>query len=106
MAELGKRLQRARNSLQLSQEYVAKQLNIGWAAVSQIEQGNREVTSTELEKFSEIYGIPTDELLSGQPVEMPPKMFARKFSELDNVDQQEILNLMEFKRMMKERRAP
>ena len=55
--------------------------------------------------FSKIYGISADELLSGRPVEMPSQMFARKFSELDALDQQEILNLMEFKRMMKERKA-
>lgn len=105
MTELGKRLQKARTALQLSQEYVAKQLNIGRAAISQIELGNRKVTSTELEKFSKIYGISADELLSERSVEVPPQMFARKFSELDEVDQQEILNLMEFKRMMKERKA-
>lgn len=104
MIELGKRLQKARTTLQLSQEYVAKQLSIGRAAVSQIELGNRKVSSEELEKFSRIYGISVDELLTGRPVEMPSQMFARKFAELDAVDQQEILNLMEFKRMMKERK--
>lgn len=63
MTELGKRLQKARTTLQLSQEYVAKQLSIGRAAVSQIELGNRKVSSEELEKFSRIYGISVDELL-------------------------------------------
>ena len=93
MTELGKRLQKARTALQLSQEYVSKQLNVGRAAISQIELGNRKVSCEELEKFSKIYGISADELLSGRPVE------------LDSLDQQEILNLMEFKRMMKERKA-
>ncbi len=105
MTELGQRLQKARTALQLSQEYVARQMNIGRAAISQIELGNRKVTSEELEKFSRIYGISANELLAGRPVEMPSQMFTRKFSELDAVDQQEILNLMEFKRMMKERKA-
>ena len=35
--------------------------------------------------------------------EMPVQMFARRFGALDEADQQEILNLIEFKRMMKER---
>lgn len=105
MTKLGKRLQKARTALQLSQEYVSKQLNVGRAAISQIELGNRKVSCEELEKFSKIYGISADELLSGRPVEMPSQMFARKFSELDALDQQEVLNLMEFKRMMKERKA-
>ena len=103
MTELGKRLQKARTALQLSQEYVSKQLNVGRAAISQL--GNRKVSCEELEKFSKIYGISADELLSGRPVEMPSQMFTRKFSELDALDQQEVLNLMEFKRMMKERKA-
>ncbi len=83
MTELGKRLQKARTALQLSQEYVSKQLNVGRAAISQIELGNRKVSCEELEKFSKIYGISADELLSGRPVEMPSQMFTRKFSELD-----------------------
>ena len=39
MTKLGKRLQKARTALQLSQEYVSKQLNVGRAAISQIELG-------------------------------------------------------------------
>ena len=105
MTELGTRLQKARLALQLSQEYVAKQLNIGRSAISQIELGNRKVSSEELAMFSKIYGISADELLAGKPIEMPSQMFARSFSALDEVDQQEILNLMEFKRMIKERKT-
>jgi len=101
MANLGVRLQKARLDLQLSQEYVAKQVGIGRAAISQIEQGNRKVSSDELAKFSRIYGISADELLNGKPIEMPSQVFARKFNELSENDQQEILNLMEFKRIMK-----
>ena len=44
-----------------------------------------------------------DELLNGRSAEMPVQMFARRFGALDEADQQEILNLIEFKRMMKER---
>ncbi len=105
MTELGRRLQKARISLQLSQDYVAKQLNIGRATVSQIEEGSRKVTSTELKEFSKVYGISVDELLSRQLVEMPTQVFARKFGKLNEVDQQEILNLMEFKRMMKDEKV-
>lgn len=105
MTELGMRLQKARLALQLSQEYVAQQLNIGRSAISQIELGKRKVSSEELSMFSSIYCIPVDELLSGQKVEMPSQVFARKFNELDEADQQEIINLMEFKRMMRERKA-
>jgi len=105
MDELGLRLQKARTSLNLSQEYVAKQLDISRSAVSQIELGKRKVSSNELGVFSNIYGISIDELLKGRPIELPSQVFARRFQELDEIDQNEILSLMEFKRMMKERNS-
>ena len=104
MTELGLRLQKARLALQLSQEYVAQQMGLGRSSISQIELGNRKVSCDELSKFSELYCIPAEELLSGRPVSLPSQVFARAFNELDTNDQQEILNLMEFKRMMKERK--
>jgi len=103
MSDLGLRLQKARSELLLSQEYVAKQLNISRTAVSLIELGKRKVSSDELAVFSRLYGVSPDELLSGHPVEMPSQIFARRFQELDELDQNEILNLMEFKRIMKAR---
>lgn len=105
MTELGKRLQKARMTLQLSQDYVAQQLNLGRTAISQMELGKRKVSSDELARLSEIYRISADELLYGVPVSMPSQVFARAFNELEESDQQEILNLMEFKRMMKERKT-
>jgi len=105
MSELGLRLQKARTSLNLSQEYVAKRLGISRSAISQIELGKRKVSSKELSIFSNIYGISTEELLKGRPLEMPSQIFARRFQELDEIDQNEILSLIEFKRMMKERRS-
>lgn len=105
MNELGQRLQRARIALNLSQEYIAQQLGVSRSAISQIELGKRKVTGDELTIFSNIYGISTDELLKGRPVEMPSQVFTRRFQQLDEIDQNEILNLMEFKCMMKERKS-
>ena len=64
---------------------------------------NEKVSADELGKLSELFQIPADELLHGRNTEMPVQMFARRFGALDEADQQEILNLIEFKRMMKER---
>ena len=105
MNELGMRLKKVRLALLLSQEYVAKQLNIPRSSISLIELGKRNVSSVELGTFSVIYGMPADELIKGRPVEMPSQIFTRRFQELDEVDQNEILNLIEFKRMMKERNS-
>ena len=86
-----------------SQDYVDKFLGVNRTAIVEIESGKRKVSADELGKFSELFQIPADELLNGRSTEMPVQMFARRFGALDEADQQEILNLIEFKRMMKER---
>lgn len=103
MRALYERIKEARTELHLSQDYVAKFLGVNRTALVEIESGKRKVSADELGKFSELFQIPADELLNGRSTEMPVQMFARRFGALDEADQQEILNLIEFKRMMKER---
>jgi len=105
MSDLGQRLQKARAELNLSQECVAKKLGISRSAVSQIERGKRKVSSNELNALSTMIGIPADELLRGYRAELPSQVFARKFVELDEADRNEILNLIEFKYLMKIKRG-
>lgn len=103
MRALYERIKEARTELHLSQDYVAKFLGVNRTAIVEIESGKRKVSADELGKFSELFQIPADELLNGRSTEMQVQMFARRFGALDEADQQEILNLIEFKRMMKER---
>ena len=103
MKKLYERLRDARNSLHLSQEYVSKTIGITRTAMVELEAGKRKISTDELEKFSELYQISVDELMHGRSNEMPVQMFARSFEELDEADQKEILNLIEFKKRMKER---
>ena len=103
MRALYERIKEARTELHLSQDYVAKFLGVNRTAIVEIESGKSKVSADELGKFSELFQIPADELLNGRSTEMPVQMFARRFGALDEADQQEILNLIEFKRMMKER---
>ena len=103
MRALYERIKEARTELHLSQDYVAKFLGVNRTAIVEIESGKRKESADELGKFSELFQIPADELLNGRSTEMPVQMFARRFGALDEADQQEILNLIEFKRMMKER---
>ena len=63
-----------------------------------------EVSAEELGKFCELFQIPIDELLYGKIASASTQMFIRKFNLLDETDQKEIINLIEFKRMMKERK--
>ena len=96
MRALYERIKEARTELHLSQDYVAKFLGVNRTAIVEIESGKRKVSADELGKFSELFQIPADELLNGRSTEMPVQMFARRFGALDEADQQEILNLIEF----------
>lgn len=103
MKHLCERIKEARTNLHLSQDYVAKYLGIGRSAVAEMESNKRKVSAEELGKLSELFLIPIDELLYGKCTTMPTQIFARTFETLDETDQAEILNLIEFKKTMKGR---
>ena len=97
------RLKEARKKLKLSQEFVARQMNLSRPTISAIEAGQRKVTAEVLAKFSELYGISVAELMYGKPSENAQvEMFARAFSELSDIDRKEIMSLINFKRRYKE----
>lgn len=100
---LNERVKEARKKLNLSQNYVAEYLGINRNAVIEIESGKRKISSDELNKYSTLFAISADELLNGKKIDNPSFVFARKFEALDAKDQEEILNLIEFKRMIKQR---
>lgn len=104
MNTLADRIKVCRNKLHLSQEYVASYMSMNRATVTQIELGKRKVTAEELAKFSTLFSVSADALLHGGNIEMPTAIFARSFSELDEKDQDEIMSLMQFKKLMKEQR--
>lgn len=101
MHALNTRIRSAREKLHLSQQYVADYLGIGRSAVVDIEKGRRKVSAEELDKLSNLFLVPVEELLHGRSGQTPNQMFARSFEELDDDDKREILNLIEFKRAMK-----
>lgn len=103
MRNMNERLKQVRKGLKLSQEFVAKQLGMTRTTIVAIEAGTRKVTTDELTKFSELYGVTIDELLYGDvSEENEVKAFARSFSELSDIDKKEIMNLINFKRRYKE----
>ena len=101
MTELGERLRKARLMLQLSEGYVARELNVDEDVISQMELGEHKISDEELSIFSDIYCIPTAELLCGTQAIAPSYVFSRASDRLESADQEDILNLMEFKRIMK-----
>ena len=99
------RLKEARKNLKLSQEFVARQMQLSRPTISAIESGQRKVTAEELARFSELYGVSADELMYGKASEdAQVEMFARAFSELSDIDRREIMSLIDFKRRYKETR--
>lgn len=105
MNELGTRLKKAREYLGLTQEDVAKLMGISRVIITNIEAGTRKVSAEELAKFSKIYGWSMEELLEGEKKEEKIPMFARTFNELSKEDQEEIINLIKFKKMYKDKRV-
>lgn len=99
---LNEKLKEARKNLRLSQEYVAKVLGIHRTTITAIESGVRKVTANELKVFSELYGVSISELMYEEKENDEIKLFARTFSELSDNDKKEILNLMEFKKKIKQ----
>ena len=101
---MNERLKQVRKSLKLSQEFVATQLGMTRTTIVAIEAGTRKVTTDEITKFSELYGVTIDELLYGNvSEENEVRAFARTFSELSDIDKKEIMNLINFKRRYKEK---
>ena len=102
MSKICERIKKYRSELHLTQDYVAKYLGISRAAFTQIELGNRKISADELAKLSIIFGVSADSLLYDESITPPTTMFARSFEKLDATDQAEIMNLIRFKKMMKE----
>lgn len=104
MNELSRRIRETRKQLHLSQDSVAHFLEINRSAVVEIESGRRKVSAEELGRYSQLYKISMEKLLYGTSIKTKENDFLRNFEELDNDDQREILNLIKFKTMMKDKK--
>lgn len=98
-AQLGERLKQARDYLDLSQDEVAKKLDIPRSAVSLIESGQRKVDAIELRRFAQLYQRPvsyfTGEVVSAAIPE-DVEHLARAAKNLSNRDRQELARFAEF----------
>lgn len=102
MRSIGKKLKMAREFLALTQEQVALTLDLTRNIVGNIENDKRDVKPEELLKFSKLYGITMEEIVSeDKNVDLSSQVFARGFDSLSDRDQQEILNLIKFKNSYK-----
>ncbi|AZV56032.1 helix-turn-helix transcriptional regulator [Clostridium sp. AWRP] len=66
LAKIGKKLKEARNNIGLTQEEVAKAVNLNKGQISYYENATREITITALEKLANLYGYKLDYFLSNE----------------------------------------
>lgn len=70
--KIGNQISCLRNRCSLTQDTVAKFLNISRSSLSQIENGNRAISLEEATKFAELFRISVEDLLNDKiPVDKP-----------------------------------
>ncbi len=74
--KLGQKIKELREMNELSQDELAKKLDLSRPAISEIERGNRAVEALELAKIADIFKVDIDHLLRDEePVESKQKTF-------------------------------
>ena len=68
---LGPRIAALRRKSGWSQAELARQLQVSPSAVGMYEQGRREPSAATLVAMSQVFGVSTDYLLTGQPLHPP-----------------------------------
>ena len=94
---IGIKLRKAREYLNLTQEQVADILDLGRDAIIRIEKGTRKISADELNDFSRLYKISMDEIMNDTPYVSNEQAYARGFEKLSLRDQKEILDLIKLK---------
>jgi transcriptional regulator with XRE-family HTH domain len=98
---LGVQLKEAREYLELSQDEVARILNVPRTAISLMETGQRKVETFELKKLAEIYDRPIS-YFTGVPEPTAPPVpevvqhLARTAAKLSDRDREELLRFAQF----------
>jgi transcriptional regulator with XRE-family HTH domain len=97
---LALRLKEAREYLGLSQDEVAKIVNIARPAISLMEAGQRKVEAMELKRLAELYQRPIDFFTgdSTEPAPLPEEVqhLARTAAKLTDKDREELLRFAKF----------
>jgi transcriptional regulator with XRE-family HTH domain len=96
---LVQKLKEAREAVGLSQDEVAKELELPRPAISQIENGNRRVEALELARLAKLYRQPLSFFADDEPAESPRlQALHRTAKDLSEKDRDEVLRFAEFLR--------
>ena len=90
--ELGKLIKKYREEFNYSQEKLAEKMKLPRSAISLIEFGKRDISSTELALFSKVFDLSIDELLYKDRCE-------KEVNSKDNADKP-IFNKEKFKQIL------
>lgn len=99
--EVARRLRDAREYLGLSQEQVAKALKLSRPAVTNIENGSREVKALELDALARIYGKSVSYFLEGESADSEREQVefvARRLKGLSDQDLRQVARFADFLR--------
>ena len=103
--QLCQKLRQIRKEKNLTQKDVAAHLNVPHSAISDIENGKRDITVSELKVFSNLYGRSVEEIMSGKKYDYYNiANIARLLTELPDDDLKEIMFIIEYKRKRNEER--
>lgn len=97
--EIGERLRRAREYLELKQEDAALAVGMSRSALSLAENGRRKVDAVELSRFAGVYGQSIEALTGvteATPLPESVQALARAATELSTEDRAELLRFAEF----------
>lgn len=97
--ELSRRLKEYRKFKNLTQKEVASHLDVPHSAISDIENGKRDVTVSELRILSGLYGRSVEEIINGKRYDYYNiANIARLLTELPDDDLKEVMFIIEYKR--------
>ncbi|MBQ8795348.1 MAG: helix-turn-helix transcriptional regulator [Clostridia bacterium] len=92
--DMGKRIQKQRKALGLTQEQVAEKMNISVQSLSCIELGKKAIRPENLCNLCKILGVTSDYLLMGTKSYDQLKGISQKFADLSDEDMKIIENLI------------
>lgn len=97
--ELGIRLKEYRKFKNFTQKYVAEKLDIPHSGISDIENGKRDVTVSEIKILSNLYGRTYEEIINGKVYDYyNVANVSRLLYELPEEDVKELMHLILYKR--------